>query len=51
MIDLLTSDLYELEACLDKLSMPLKEDTLAPPVVSDSVCYSPNDRLKKLDPA
>ena len=45
----LASNLYELEACLNKFSMPLKKDALALLIICNSVCYSPNDRLKKLE--
>ena len=50
-IDLLASDFNELEACLYKLSMSLKEDALAPFVISNSVCYSPYNRLEEFNSA
>ena len=50
-IDLLASNFNELEACLNKLSMALEEDALAPFVVSNSVCYSPYNRLEEFNSA
>ena len=51
MIYLLASDFYELEACLNKLTMALEENALAPFVISNCVSHSPNNRLEKLDSA
>ena len=51
MIYLLASNFNKLEACLNKLSMALEENALAPFIISNCVCHSPNNRLEKLDSA
>ena len=51
MIYLLATDFYKLEACLNKLTMSLKENALAPFIISNSICYCPNNGFEKLDSA